>query len=237
MGLKNESTRVASLSDWYTKEQLDFDKRLIRFRYETIKPKFVGTRALELGPADGQMTQFLVDYFKDLTVVDASADLLAQIPGRPGLTKVHSLFEEFSPANGFDTIILEHILEHVEDPVGLLARAKQWLFPHGRLFAGVPNGHSIHRLAAVKMGLLEHPCHLNTRDHALGHRRVYTHATFRADIERSGLCVQEMGGVYFKPLSNAQIQANWTEEMIQGFYQLGKDFPENAAEIYAVCSL
>jgi hypothetical protein len=37
-----ELHRVESLSDWYLKEQLDFDKRLIRYRYETIKPKLVG---------------------------------------------------------------------------------------------------------------------------------------------------------------------------------------------------
>lgn len=104
------------------------------------------------------------------------------------------------------------------------------------MFLGVPIGHSIHRLVAVKMGLLNDPCQLNSRDHALGHRRVYTPQTFRADIEKSGLKVQESGGVYFKPLSNRQIQENWSEEMIRGFYELGKDFPEFAAEIYVVCN-
>jgi hypothetical protein len=42
-------------------------------------------------------------------------------------------------------------------------------------------------------------------------------------------------GVFFKPLSNEQIQYHWTEEMIQGFYAVGKDFPDQAAEMYAVC--
>lgn len=231
----DETTRLASLSDWYLKEQLDFDKRLIRFRYQTIKSKLVGRRGLELGPADGEMTQFLVDDFEELTIVEGSADLLARIPDWGKVVKVNALFEAFEPAHSFDSILLEHILEHVDDPVGLLSRAKKWLAPGGRLFLGVPNGNSIHRLVAVKMGLLDHPCQLNSRDHALGHRRVYTPATLKGDIEKSGLKVLEMGGVYFKPLSNAQIQENWTEEMIKGFYELGKDFPDFAAEIYAVC--
>jgi len=154
---------------------------------------------------------------------------------RESLTKVHGLFENFEPEKPFDSIIMEHILEHVDDPVALLERVKTWLTPVGRLFLGVPNGNSVHRLAAVKMGLLDSPCQLNQRDHALGHRRVYTPESFRIDIEKSGLEVIEMGGVYFKPLSNGQIQQDWTEEMIQGFYELGKDFPEVAAEIYAVC--
>lgn len=231
----NELQRVESLSDWYLKEQLDFDKRLIRYRYETIKPKLVGKKGLELGPAEGEMTQFLIRDFEQLTIVEGSSDLLAQIPERDNLVKVHALFEEFLPEQPFDSIILEHVLEHVDDPVALLARVKTWLAPNGKLFLGVPNGNSIHRLVAVKMGMLDNPCQLNPRDHALGHRRVYTPATFREAIEQSGLKVLEIGGVYFKPLSNGQIQENWTEEMIQGFYELGKDFPEFAAEIYAVC--
>lgn len=232
----NELKRVESLSDWYLKEQLDFDKRLIRFRYETIKPKLVGPRGLELGPAEGEMTQFLINDFDHLTIVEGSADLLAKIPERPNLIKVHSLFEEFQPKQPFDSIILEHVLEHVDDPVSLLRQVKNWLAPEGKLFLGVPNGNSIHRLVAVKMGLLDHPCQLNSRDHALGHRRVYTPETFRADIEMSGLVIVDMGGVYFKPLSNGQIQDYWSEQMIQGFYELGKDFPAFAAEIYTVCS-
>lgn len=231
----NEQSRVESLSDWYLTEQLDFDKRLIRFRYETIKPKLVGSRGLELGPADGEMTQFLINHFAQLTIVEGSGELLAQIPEHANLKKVHAIFEEFQPDQPFDSIIMEHILEHVVDPVGLLSRVKNWLAPNGRLLLGVPNGNSIHRLVAVKMGLLDNPCQLNSRDYLLGHRRVYVPDTFRADIEESGLKIIEMGGVYFKPLSNEQIQEHWSEEMIQGFYELGKDFSEQAAEIYAVC--
>jgi 2-polyprenyl-3-methyl-5-hydroxy-6-metoxy-1,4-benzoquinol methylase len=232
-----ERQRVAASSDWYLKEQLDFDKRLIRYRYLAAKKKLLGPHGLELGPAEGEMTQFLINDFDTLTVVDGAAELLSQIPDYENIVKVHSLFEDYRPEEKFNSIIMEHILEHVDDSVGLLRRVKEWLAPGGRLFLGVPNGNSIHRLVAVKMGLLSHPCELNDRDHSLGHRRVYTSATFQGDISRSGLKIVESGGVFFKPLSNGQIQENWTEEMIEGFYELGKDFPENAAEIYAICSM
>ena len=233
----SEGSRVESLSDWYVTEQLDFDKRLIRFRYETLRPHLQGTEGLELGPAEGEMTQFLINDFQRLTVVDGAGELLARIPNRPNLHKVHSLFEDFEPGHQFDTIILEHVLEHVHEPVRLLAKVRGWLKPNGRLLAGVPNGNSFHRLAAVKMGLLPNGCSLNSRDLALGHRRVYVPESFRADLGAAGFVVVEMGGVFFKPLSNRQIQDNWTDEMIRGFYELGKEFPENAAELYAVASL
>ena len=234
--ITNEENRLGKISDWYLQEQLDFDKRLIRFRYQTLKAHFQGPEGLELGPAEGEMTQFLLNEFEKLTIVEGSEKLLSRIPEAPNLVKVHSLFEHFKPGKQFNTIIMEHILEHVERPVDLLRTVKQWLAPGGRILLGVPNGHSIHRLVAVKMGLLNQPCQLNSRDHALGHRRVYTHETLQNDIESSGLRILEMGGVFYKPLSNQQIQDNWTEEMIQGFYELGKDFPENSAEIYAVCT-
>ena len=233
----DEQTRVEQISDWYLKAQLDFDKRLIQFRYQTLKSYLQGPEGLELGPAEGEMTQFLLQDFTRLTVVEGSGELLARLPDSSNLVKVHALFEEFEPKQQFNTIVMEHILEHVDQPVALLQCAKQWLAPGGKILAGVPNGYSIHRLAAVKMGLLKHPCELNARDHALGHRRVYTPETFRKDIEASELRITQMGGVFLKPLSNQQIQDHWSEEMIQGFYELGKDFPEYAAEIYAVCEL
>lgn len=228
---------VEARSSWYLQEQLDFDKRLIGFRYRTLKPFLQGPLGLELGPAEGEMTRFLVEDFAQLVTVDGSRELLAQIPDRPNLRKVHSLFEAYQPEQRFNTIVMEHILEHVDDPVGLLRRAAPWLAPGGRILAGVPNGNSIHRLVAVKMGLLKHQCDLNDRDHVLGHQRVYTPATLRADLEAAGLKVVHRGGVYFKPLSNKQIQDHWSEEMIEGFYELGKDFPDLAAELYAVCEL
>ncbi len=232
-----EQTRVEKLSTWYLKYQLDFDKRLIQFRYQALKAHLTGPEALELGSAEGQMTQFLLPHFACLTVVDGSEELLAHIDDAPNLVKVHILFEQFNPTQLFNTIIMEHVLEHVEEPLRLVKRVKRWLAPGGKLLVGVPNGHSIHRLVAVKMGLLKDPCELNMRDHTLGHRRVYTPETLSQELKAAGLHISESGGVFFKPLSNQQIQDNWTEEMIFGFYELGKDFPAQAAELYAVCQL
>ena len=209
---------------------------MIHLRFETIRPLLTGNNGLELGSADGQMTKFLIGCFNKLTVVEGSLNLLNKIPPSKSLIKIHSLFEDYQPQETFDSIIIEHVLEHVDNPIELLALAKKWLAPSGRIFIGVPNGKSIHRLVAVKMGLLGDCCELNSRDLAVGHRRVYTQQTLSDSIEKSGLKLIHMGGVFFKPLSNLQIELNWSEEMIQGFYELGKDFPEFAAEIFAVCT-
>ena len=120
----DEQQRVASLSEWYLKDQLAFDKQLIGFRFETLRPYLNDGDGLELGPADGHMTRLLLNHFATLTVVDGSSDLLDRIPESEGLFKVHSLFEHYVPERAFSTVVMEHILEHVEDPVALLRQAR-----------------------------------------------------------------------------------------------------------------
>ena len=55
---------------------------------------------------------------------------------------VEGYFETFSSDEKFDVINMGFVLEHVDDPIGLLNRVKNWLAPGGRLFLGVPNGNS-----------------------------------------------------------------------------------------------
>jgi trans-aconitate methyltransferase len=198
----SEQEHVESLAHTYFSVQIPFDKKLVYLGYLTLKPYLHGPEGLELGSGDGDMTKYLIADFAQLTVVDGSAQLLAGIPDMPNLVKEHSLFEEFVPDQKFNTIIMGHILEHIENPVLLFRRAKHWLVPDGKILAIVPNGQSFHRLAAVKMGLLKDPCELNARDLAVGHRRVYMPETFKRDIEAAGLSLIEVGGIFFKPLSN-----------------------------------
>lgn len=231
-----EYDRLAAASSFYTTDQLDVDRVVLAYRYEVIRPHLTGTVCLELGPADGQMTKLLLDDFSQVTAVDGAQALLDMIPEHPGLTKVHSLFEGFVPSEPFDTVVMDHVLEHVDDPGNLLRTATGWLGPGGRLAVGVPNALSIHRLAAVKMGLLHSPYELNERDLKLGHRRVYDRPKFHREIEGAGLEIVQSGGVLLKPLANHQIAASWTPAMVRAFLELGGEFPDMAAELYAICT-
>jgi hypothetical protein len=56
-----------------------------------------------------------------------------------------------------------------------------------------------------------------------------------ADVASAGLRLIERSGIFLKPISNKQIEEQWTQEMIDGFYELGKDFPDLATEILLVC--
>jgi len=192
---------------------------------------------LELGPAEGLMTDELVRFDRDLTVVEGVADFCSEIRTRhPGIKVVNSLFETYEPAETFGNIVLGHVLEHVENPVGLLKYVKNWLRPGGRILAAVPNSQSLHRQAGVLMGLLAREDDLNERDIANGHRRVYNPERLRADFESAGCRIESFGGYWMKPLTNTQLEANWEESMLKAFMCLGERYPELAGEIYIVAS-
>lgn len=190
---------------------------------------------LELGPAEGIMTDLLSQYYTDYTVVDGADFFVKDILKRhPNIEGHCALFEEFRPSKKYDNIILGHVLEHVENPVKILEMCASWLTEDGVILAAVPNSHSIHRQAAVLMGLLKTEKELNDTDRKNGHRRVYDICMLKKDFSNAGLNVVKSGGYWLKPEHNAFIDSNWNDKMTDAFLQLGENYPELAGEIYVV---
>ena len=228
--------RVDDSSNFYRETILGFDYQLATFHFACLKPFFRGDFALELGPASGYMTKLLVDEFKTLHLLEGSDSLLNEIPDYQNVTKYHSLFEEFETTQKYDSIIMSHVLEHIESPSFILKKIYNWLAEDGIFLVSVPNAKSIHRLVAVEMGMLASEYELNARDHELGHYRVYDMDTLSSHMVEAGFKVMDKGGVFLKPLSNGQIENSWTPEMIEGFYRAGKYFPDNCSDLYIICS-
>lgn len=209
----------------------------IGYCFRILQRHLHGKKLLEMGPAEGVMTELLVTTSKALTVVEGSGLFCESLRQRfPEVRVVHALFEEFEPEEQFDTIILGHVLEHVQDPLNILTRARTWLSPGGRIFAAVPNARSVHRQAAVLMGLLPQEDALNEMDLHHGHRRVFNPESFRSTFSQAGLRVDIFGGYWLKPISNRQTECHWTSAMIEAFMQLGERYPDIAAEIYVLAS-
>ena len=181
------------------------------------------------------MTDQLAKLGQPLTVVEGAEAFVLSLRERyPEVTVEHALFEDFKPRQLFDHIVLGHVLEHVDDPIAILRRAREWLSPQGRIMAAVPNARSLHRQAAVIMGLLPFEEALNDADRQHGHRRVYNPETFRRDFHDAGLSIEIFGGYWLKPVSNGQIERDWTPEMLAAFMTLGERYPDIAGEIYVV---
>jgi 2-polyprenyl-3-methyl-5-hydroxy-6-metoxy-1,4-benzoquinol methylase len=206
-----------------------------RYSFRVFARHLRGRSVLEMGAAEGVMTELLAQTGLQLTIVEGSSRFCRSLAQRfPAARVVHAIFESYVPRQRFDNIVLGHVLEHVEDARAIVARATRWLEPGGRMLAAVPNARSLHRQAAVLMRLLPTEHSMSEADHIHGHRRVFDPETFRECFVAADLELEIFGGYWLKPVSNAQIEATWSDAMIEAFMRLGERYPDIAAEIYVV---
>jgi 2-polyprenyl-3-methyl-5-hydroxy-6-metoxy-1,4-benzoquinol methylase len=212
-----------------------FNLPSVQYSFRIFSRHFCGDSVLEMGAAEGVMTELLARTGKSLTIVEGSRSFCDSLRQRfPAANVEHALFEEFDPRQTFDNIVLGHVLEHVNEPAAIVARAAKWLSAKGRMLAVVPNSRSLHRQVGVLLGLLPFEEALSEADHRNGHRRVFNPETFRGCFIDAGLKIELFGGYFLKPLSNVQLETTWSPEMLEAFMQLGERYPDIAGDIYVV---
>jgi 2-polyprenyl-3-methyl-5-hydroxy-6-metoxy-1,4-benzoquinol methylase len=74
------------------------------------------------------------------TSIDPDPIAVEHIKAQLKINVLHGDFMELNPSNQFDIITLNKVLEHVKDPVSMLARAKQWIDQAGFIYLEVPDG-------------------------------------------------------------------------------------------------
>ena len=218
---------------WYSR---GLNTATVEYCAEVFARFWRGPRCLEMGPAEGVMTRSLARAFPELTLVEGAEAFCGGLRERfPGAHVVQALFEEFEPAGRFDTIVLGHVLEHVEDPVQVPPRPDRGQPQTESLCCAVPNARSLHRQAAVILGMLDAEDALNPTDLHHGHRRVYSER-FRADFLAAGLSIRFWGGYWIKPpveCSNGKLDSGDHPRV----HAIGRALSEHrTAEIYVIAS-
>ncbi|MBU1378799.1 MAG: class I SAM-dependent methyltransferase [Alphaproteobacteria bacterium] len=220
----------------------DFDAILRRYMMQTFEPFLVPGKSLELGCYKGDFTEILAERLPDLTVVEASDELIEHTRQRvrKDVTFVHSTFETLEPADRYDSVFLVHTLEHLDNPIEVLSAINGWLSERGRLFLAVPNANAASRQIAVKMGLISHNAAVTESEAVHGHRCTYALDTLERDAKAAGLRVVQRGGVIFKPLANFQFDkaladGTISDAYVEGCYQLGMVYPDLCASVYLIC--
>lgn len=210
---------------------------MVRHTFSVFAPYIRGRSLLEVGAAEGIMTELLSRTGLDLTIVEGAETFCDDLRRRfPDATVVHSLIEDVEIEGPFDTVVLGHVLEHVDDPIAALATVRRLLAPGGRILCAVPNARSLHRQMAVIMGLTASEADLSDLDIQHGHRRVYDPESFRQEFLQAGLRIERFGGYWMKPISNAQIEQAWSPEMLEAAMALGERYPDISAEIYVIAT-
>ena len=215
----------------------EFDYFTKRLHVEVIGPWLRGVHVLELGCATGELTSLMAPKADGYDVVEGSARNVEVASARvPGVRFFTQLWEEFQPQDRYSDVLCACALEHVDDPVPLLARAARWLRPGGRMHVIVPNADSLHRLVGVEMGVLPRRDELSESDHRIGHQRVYDLDSLLRDIRAAGLRPLHWQGVFLKVLSNTQM-LGWEWPLIQGLHAVGQRFPHHCAELYVAAEV
>ncbi len=237
----------------YNKEIIDNDREYAySFDFDIMHPFMIksfepffnkGGSFLELGSFKGDFTKRFVDYFDDITCVEASSDAIKEAKEKvPENVKFYNiLFEDVVLPKKYDNIVLTHVLEHLDEPVKILQRINdKWLSDGGRFFLVTPNAMAPSRQIAVKMGLISHNSAVTTAEKEHGHRITYTFDTLERDAKAAGFKVVHRSGIFFKALANFQ----WdrlletdiiSKEYLDGCYDLGQQYPELCSSIFLMC--
>jgi 2-polyprenyl-3-methyl-5-hydroxy-6-metoxy-1,4-benzoquinol methylase len=248
MTLKQQLTQrdynqeLKDTSDHKYAYSFDFDV-MHHYMIESFKHHFVKGNCLELGSFKGDFTKRLIPYFDDITCVEASDESIkiSKQNLKGNITYFNSLFETVELPKKYDNIILTHVLEHIDNPTGLLSRIRnEWLSDNGKLFLVCPNANAPSRQIAVKMGLITHNSSVTLAEAEHGHRITYTLDTLERDAKAGELNIIYRSGIFFKALANFQ----WdqllntdiiSKEYLDGCFQLGQQYPDLCSSIFLIC--
>ena len=232
----NEIDRLDKISGFYHSAEATeaVDHFHLYLRDITI-PKDGGRSALELGCGSGRWTRLLCERYQEVDVVDAAGELVEEVvrafEDKGAVIHGHvNLIEEFleSPDRTWQHVYLTMLLEHVEDPIDILAKAKKACDPDGSIFVAVPNASSIHRVVAKRAGLIREIDELSKSDLKVGHRRVYNLDLLKQHLTESGFSISEVIPVGLKPITHQQMQV-LPDPVLWALCQSGDLVPENPA--------
>lgn len=197
---------------------------------------------LELGSAEGHLTELLAQRCRRVVAVDGSTkfiELARERVSRDDVVFVHAMFEALSLDERFDLVVMHHVLEHVSQPVPLLRRIAHFLSPSGILAVSVPNAHALSRQLAVKMGLLDSLYGLTENDRHHGHCRVYNWKSVEADAASAGFETLGRHGLALKLFADFQTEKAITlgiigDAQLRGLWLLADEYRDVAGAIMLV---
>jgi len=217
----------------WTRFSLPFEVTLGKYIIKKTFELAQGPKVLDVACGNGSLTKLMADHYPIVVGVDGSKEKIKLARKNAPKAKFYvSMFEDFDLDERFNSLVMINILEHVEDPVVFLKKAKSLLNQGGEVVAFVPNALSLNRRIGKIMGIIEDHYELSANDLAVGHRRFYDRDKLVMDLLESGFMPEDVGGVLLKPLSNKQMES-WDLEAVEALYVIGEELPDYCGLIYA----
>ncbi len=221
----------------------DFDNEILLTWYPQRVLHHAGAARslLELGLGHGYTTDIFSRRFERHVVLEGSPAVIDNFRGKHPDCRaeiVETWFENFATSERFDLIVMGFILEHVDDPLLILRRFREFLAPGGRMFLAVPNAEVMNRRLGHLAGMLDDMTELSANDRLLGHKRYYTVGSLRTDVEGAGCGIDRLEGIYLKPFTTRQIiSLQLDRKVIDALCAVGNDYPELSCGLLAEISV
>lgn len=237
--MESEKFRLKKYSQIYQQEiAYGAEEKINRLNAEYTISRINGP-IIELGCGNGTWTNMLIQRFGNITVVDASTELLSNLKNKYGDKAKYeeALFEHYYPkSNDYSSVLLIGALHHSQNPSLILQNIAKWIHPKAKLIVSVPNANSVHRCLGKKMGIIKSNDELSKLGVIQGHQRTYTMTFFKDLLTENGFSIDFFKGLFFKPFANSQMDS-FDDQIFSGLFKLADDFPdESAAILYAECS-
>ena len=225
-----------------SKYAADFDYIMHEFCMQRFSSFLVDCDVVELGCYHGHMTRILSKRAKSVIDVDIDDECLSRTGDRlanaDNVTLVKAGFDEIVLENPVDSVYFSHALEHVENPVKTLEKIRAGISAK-RYIVIVPNGESLSRRIAEKLGLLQHRLTVTEFEREIGHHTTFNRGALEYVLTNAGFTVVESGGICPKIFSNGQIDKALKEgiitlDFLDALNQLSDDLPDICASTYVI---
>jgi 2-polyprenyl-3-methyl-5-hydroxy-6-metoxy-1,4-benzoquinol methylase len=121
-----------------------------------------GGKLLDVGCGSGEWLLWMRDLGWAVEGVDFDENAIRAAAREGLIIKCGTLEDQCYPNNSVDAVTLNHVIEHVPNPVATLKECARILKPGGKLFLGTPNTSSLgHKLFGEDWRGLEPPRHLH----------------------------------------------------------------------------
>ncbi len=205
-------------------------KVLTEFKFKTV---------LEVGCGVDSIGNYLDNQAIDLTVVEPDPYFLkAGTEFIRNCTRFNGFFEEFPVGEKFDLIIVSCLLHEIKEPQIFLKHLSYFCGENTIVHINVPNSESLHRLAAVEMGMMKASNEPTTTQSLMQQSRsAYSMKDLIKEVELANFKIVSSGGYLLKANTHYQLSEMMkigiiNEEVLGAYVKLGERMPEIAAEIF-----
>ena len=142
----------------------------------------------------------------------------------------------------FDFIIISSLLHELKNNLEILKKISHLCHKETIVHINVPNKKSLHRILAYRSGLIPSLNERSDTQIRLQQNEFFDLSELNTFIEKAGFTSKNKGSYFVKPFTHGQMSnllknGVINKEILDGFYRLAVDLPENGSEIYVNAQL